>query len=148
MYLLAAQREVHLVDVVLVEGAEAGGATVLAVLAALITRSVFREGDVEDGSVEHNSAILSNLRVALKRMGSAGARVASGLLLAHKIQELRCVDHIAHKDALAPLLNLEVPVEPPDGEGERLEVSRLNLLIVEAREHTVLVKDEGDGRRE
>ena len=89
MYLLAAQREVHLVDVVLIEGAEAGGAAVLAHLAALVAWSVLREGRVEDGSVEHNSAILSNLRVALKRMDSAGARVAPGLLLADKVQELR-----------------------------------------------------------
>ena len=71
--LLAAQCEVHLVDVVLVKGAEAGGAAVLAVLATLVARPVLREGRVEDGSVEHNSAILSNLSVALKRMDSAEA---------------------------------------------------------------------------
>ena len=69
--LLAPQRYIHLPDIILVKGTEAGGATVLAVLATFIARPVLRERCVEDGSVEHNSAILSNLSVALKRMDSA-----------------------------------------------------------------------------
>ena len=89
MYLLAAQREVHLVDVVLIEGAEAGGAAVLAHLAALVAWSVLREGRVEKGVIVENRAIFSNLRLALKRVDGTGARVAPGLLLADKVQELR-----------------------------------------------------------
>ena len=104
--LLAAQCEVHLVDVVLVKGAEAGGAAVLAVLAALITRPVLGEGRVQEGVIVEHHAILSNLRVAIKRVDGTGARVAPRLLLADMVQELRCVDHIAHEDALAPILNL------------------------------------------
>ena len=104
--LLAAQCEVHLVEVVLVEGAEARGATILAHLATLITRPVLREGRVQEGVIVEHHAILSNLRVAIKRVDGTGTRVAPGLLLADMLQELRCVDHIAHEDALAPILNL------------------------------------------
>ena len=118
MYLLAAQHDVHLVDVVLVEGAETRGATILAHLATLIARSVVRVGRIEDGVIVEHHAILSNLRLALKRVDGNEARVTLTLCLTELLAELRQIYNVANEDLLVTLLDGEVPGEPPESTGE------------------------------
>ena len=129
VYLLAAQCKVHLVDVILVKGAEAGCATILAHLAALVAWSVLREGRVEKGVIVENRAIFSNLRLALKRLDGDEARVTLTLCLTELLAELMQIYNVTNEDLLVALLDSKVPVEPPESTGE-ITLTSSDLIII------------------
>ena len=142
---MAAQRKIHLPDVILVKGAEAGGAAVLTVVATLIAWPILREGCSENSIIPHNLATCRDLSIALKSMDRAEAQCQLAQLLCSCCAELIRIHNISAEDPLSLLiLNLFIPRKLGNHLSNRVSLAAEVLLRPDAEVH--LLHDVGNGR--